>query len=264
MIFYYSGCGNSRMAARQLASSLNEKLVFIPEAARQGEYEYKLEEGEMLGFVWPVYCWAPPKLVLDFVAKLQIKGIPSYCWTVCTCGDTVGYTEDVWRKALKNAGNRSDEGTMDLKLDAVWSVVMPETYVNLKGMNLDTPEGAAKKVAEAKVRLSEIAGAIASRTVVSDMIIGGMPWINTYVVRPLFYAILVKDRYFKVSDACIGCGKCAEGCPLKNITMVDKRPHWNGNCTTCEACYHNCPVNAIQFGKATAGKGQYRGPDSVQ
>lgn len=267
MIFYYSGCGNSRMAARQLASSLGERLVFIPDAARQGEYEYTLSEGEMLGFVWPVYCWAPPRLVLDFVSKLRLDGKPAHCWTVCTCGDTAGHTEKVWRKALK------------LPLDAIYSVIMPETYINLKGMQLDTPEGAARKVAEAKVRLSEIAVSLKDHRRESQMIVGPKPWLNTYVVRPLFYAFLVKDRYFTVSDACIGCGRCAEGCPLKNITMVPagpasgtdpdggtdrRRPRWNGNCTTCEACYHNCPVNAIQFGKATLGKGQYHGPDSVQ
>lgn len=263
MIFYYSGCGNSRMAADQLAERLGEKLVFIPDAARAGEYCYTLEEGEMLGFVWPVYCWAPPELVLDFVSKLRLNVKPSYCWTVCTCGDTAGHTEKVWRKALRNAGRRMGGGTMDLSLDAIYSVIMPETYINLKGMMLDTPEGAAMKVADAKVRLDEIAKSIAAHSKESSMILGPKPWLNTYLVRPLFYAFLVKDRYFTVSDACKGCGRCAEVCPLKNITIVDKRPHWNGNCTTCEACYHNCPANAIQFGKATLGKGQYRGPDSL-
>lgn len=279
MIFYYSGCGNSRMAAKQLADRLGERLVFIPDAARAGEYEYTLAEGsgktsgssgEMLGFVWPVYCWAPPKLVLDFVSKLKINGRPSHCWTVCTCGDTAGHTEKVWRKALKNAGKRSGQGTMNLSLDAIYSVIMPETYINLKGMMLDTPEGAAKKVAEAKLRLEAIAESIAAGRKESTMILGPKPWLNTYIVRPLFYAFLVRDKYFTVSDACVGCGKCAEVCPLRNITMVQAsdaagklRPKWNGNCTTCEACYHNCPVNAIQFGKATLGKGQYRGPESV-
>lgn len=337
MIFYYSGCGNSRMAAQLLADSLGEKLVFIPDAARAGEYEYTLgasasgvpdsvsdtgipdsapgipdsapglpdsapglpesapgllassapdTSGEMLGFVWPVYCWAPPKLVLDFISKLRINGMPSHCWCVCTCGDTAGHTEAVFRKALRKV--RSDSAPHSscsatsagitrqktgLELDAIYSVIMPETYINLKGMMLDTPERAAEKVAAAKLRLSEIAGSLKAHRRESQMILGPRPWLNTYIVRPIFYAFLVKDSYFTVSDACIGCGKCAEGCPLKNISMVPAvqpsgaagklRPHWNGNCTTCEACYHNCPVNAIQFGKATAGKGQYHGPGSL-
>ncbi len=255
MIFYYSGCGNSRMAAEILAGKLKERLVFIPDALRAGEYEYKLAEGEMLGFVWPVYCWAPPKLVLDFMGKLVLQGKPSHTWCVCTCGDTAGRTERVFRKSLKARG---------MELDSIYSVIMPETYINLKSMMLDTPERAAEKVADAKVRLESIAKSIALHKKESQMIPGKMPWLNTYVVRPLFYAFLVKDKYFTVSEECIGCGTCAKVCPLKNISMgEDSRPHWNGNCTTCEACYHNCPVNAIQFGKATQGKGQYKGPESV-
>ena len=35
MIFYFSGCGNSRYVARTLAQWLNDTLFFIPEAARE-------------------------------------------------------------------------------------------------------------------------------------------------------------------------------------------------------------------------------------
>ena len=67
MIFYFSGCGNSRHLAETLAEQMNDTLVFIPDAARENHYDYSLAEGERLGFVFPIYAWAPPKLVLDFV-----------------------------------------------------------------------------------------------------------------------------------------------------------------------------------------------------
>ena len=57
MIFFFSGCGNSRYVAETLAAGLNDTLVFIPEAAREGRYEYELAEGERLGFVFPIYAW---------------------------------------------------------------------------------------------------------------------------------------------------------------------------------------------------------------
>ena len=77
MIFFFSGCGNSRHVAETLAANLNDTLVFIPEAVREGRYEYELAEGERLGFVFPIYAWGPPKLVMDFVGKLSIKDGPS-------------------------------------------------------------------------------------------------------------------------------------------------------------------------------------------
>lgn len=291
MIFYYSGCGNSKYIAERIAADTGDRLVFIPEAARQGQYDYLLAEGESLGFVWPVYCWAPPRLVSDFVRKLTIKvegktiaDLPSdqdgdkslekpYTWLVCTCGDNVGYTEREFRKDLGKAG---------LELDAAFSVIMPETYVNMAGMKLDTPEGAIEKVKAANLRLPQIIHELKRHQKVSEMIVGDKPFLKTYITKPYFYKALVTDKKWVLGEECIGCGTCASVCPLNNITMLEvigsdkleegdgirngaprnpkMRPHWNGNCTTCEACYHACPKNAINFGKATLGKGQYRFP----
>ncbi|MCR5014409.1 MAG: EFR1 family ferrodoxin, partial [Bacteroidales bacterium] len=96
MIFYFSGCGNSRHVADTLAKAMDETLVFIPDAEREGRYEYTLADDERLGFVFPVYSWAPPKLVLDFVKKLHITAKPGYVYFACTCGDQCGHTEKIF------------------------------------------------------------------------------------------------------------------------------------------------------------------------
>ena len=40
MIFYFSGTGNSRWVANELAQRLEERLVHISEAFASGQYEY--------------------------------------------------------------------------------------------------------------------------------------------------------------------------------------------------------------------------------
>ena len=154
-------------------------------------------------------------------------------------------------------------------MDAAFSFIMPETYINLKGFNLDTKEGERLKINLVKERLPLVAERITKREKVVDVVRGKMPWVNTYVVNALFYAFLITDKKFTVNDRCISCGLCAKVCPLHNITLVGDftdpqssvaqglRPLWHGNCTNCMACYHHCPNNAIHFGKATQGKGQY-------
>ena len=57
MIYYFSGCGNSRFIAESIAQALNEPLVFIPEAEREGNLTLQLAQGERLGFVFPIYSW---------------------------------------------------------------------------------------------------------------------------------------------------------------------------------------------------------------
>ena len=81
-------------------------------------------------------------------------------------------------------------------------------------------------------------------------------------LTPLFFicfnAFLMSPKPFHATEACIGCKKCEKVCPVGNITVTD-RPVWGGNCTQCLACYHVCPVHAVEYGKMTGKKGQYKG-----
>ncbi|MBR4468229.1 MAG: EFR1 family ferrodoxin [Bacteroidales bacterium] len=255
MIFYFSGCGNSKHVAETIAAGLNDTLTFIPEAAREGRYEYELAEGERLGFVFPIYSWAPPRLVLDFVEKLNINVGPStgsgtlpYTYFACTCGDNCGLTEKVFRKAVEEKG---------WSLSACFSVQMPETYIGMAGFKLDTPENAQLKIERADDLLRKDITRLINREGFSEMVVGSLAWLKTYMVNPGFNRSATDDSKYHVTEACVHCGKCAEVCPLKNITMEDGHPKWNGHCTMCMGCYHHCPVNAIQYSKATEGKGQY-------
>ena len=255
MIFYFSGCGNSRHVAETIAAGLYDNLVFIPEAAREGHYEYELAEDERLGFVFPVYSWAPPKLVLDFVEKLNIKVGPStgsgtfpYLYFACTMGDECGLTEKIFRKTVEQKG---------WSLSACFSVQMPETYIGMPGFKLDTNEKAQSKIAAADAKMEKLILRIKNKENFSEMSVGSVAWLKSHLINPGFNRFATNDSKYHATDACIHCGKCMEVCPLKNITLEEGLPKWNGHCTMCMACYHHCPVNAIQYGKATVGKGQY-------
>lgn len=248
MIFYFSGCGNSKHVAETIAAGLNDTLTFIPEAAREGRYDYTLAEGERLGFVFPIYSWAPPRLVLDFVKKLQLKAKPDYLYFACTCGDNCGLTEKVFRKALEGKG---------WSLSACFSVQMPETYIGMAGFKLDTPENAKLKIDRANDLLKRNITRLINKEHFSEMVVGSLVWLKTYLLNPGFNRSATDDSKYHVTEACIHCGKCVEACPIKNITLEEGRPKWHGHCTMCMGCYHHCPMNAIQYGKATVGKGQY-------
>ena len=102
MIFYFSGVGNSAWVARKLANALQDKVLPIAEEIRK-EAAYTPAKGERVGFVFPVYGWEPPKIVMDFIRKMQMMA-PDYLYFVCTCGDDTGKTADVFMSAIKAKG----------------------------------------------------------------------------------------------------------------------------------------------------------------
>ena len=164
--------------------------------------------------------------------------------------------------------------SVSLELNACFTFQMPETYLCFPGFSLDTEENAKLKNDAVKAKISTVADQIRNRQTVSDLIPGKHPWINTHIIGSLF-KLTISDSAFHTTDDCIGCGVCERSCPVHNITMeiqkpsseggqdgqmketVVKRPKWNGNCLQCMACYHYCPKNAVQYGRLTAGKGQY-------
>ena len=71
MIIYFSGTGNTRWAATTLSEKTGEKLIDITDIAGT-DVSYKLEEGERLGFCFPVHGWRPPLIVRNFIRRLSI------------------------------------------------------------------------------------------------------------------------------------------------------------------------------------------------
>ena len=52
---------------------------------------------------------------------------------------------------------------------------------------------------------------------------------------------------YKITDECIGCGACAEACPVSAIAEGDGKYEINADeCIECGACAEVCPVAAPQ------------------
>ena len=85
MIFYFSGTGNSKYAARKLSEDVGGKLVNMADAVNSGEYSYTLEEGEDAGIVFPVYFNGIPAAVRKFLSRVVLGGARNpYVYAVVT------------------------------------------------------------------------------------------------------------------------------------------------------------------------------------
>ena len=256
MIVYLTGTGNTLLVAKKIAEDIGEQKLLDAQALSG---KICLDEGVSLGVFFPVHGWRPPKLLRNILQNLEVEGYSAksnYVYAVCTVGDTVGETMRYLTDDLQRVG---------VTLDAAFDVQMPNTYIGLPFMDVDSQRLTNEKLKNAEQRISELANKIKSRHKGADLKHKGRwPRINSRLLGWLFADALVTDTHFHVDTTqCIGCGICQKSCPTHDITLSkDGCPEWQHNkkCMTCFACYHNCPKHAIQYGRFTRGKGQYRLP----
>ena len=246
MICYFSGTGNTRWVARQLAEATGEELRYIPDERREGVLDYRLAEGERLGFCFPTHGWQPPRIVRQFIRRSTFHGA-DYVYAVTTCGDNMGHAMRILDKELEAKG---------LKAQSAFAVLMPESNVCFPFLHLDSKEREREKTEAAKPRVRHICEVVANRQRgVVELIRGAIPYTYTYVIGGYYNKHLITDGKFWVdTEACIACGLCQKLCPVDDITGAPPVWRHNGQCTNCLACYHHCPAHAIHWAKMKRGQ----------
>lgn len=241
MILYFSGTGNSRYVAKRLGEALQDEVVSMNGCLRSGERGAFQSETPYV-IVTPTYAWRMPRVVRAFLEQAALTGSRD-TYFVLTCGGAVG------NAAADAAQLCAEKG---LRFCGLQPVVMPDNYLVM--FPVPAPDEAARIVRAAAPAIRQAADCIRAREPFPARRAGLGGRLLSALVNPLFYLQPQRDRAFTVSDACIGCGRCAALCPLGNIRLEQGRPVYGGNCTHCMACISACPVRAIEYGRATRGR----------
>ncbi len=244
MIFYFSGTGNSQLAAGQIGEITGDEVVSINQCMKEGRRKTYNSDAPWV-FVTPTYAWRIPKVVERWIMDNSLEGSRDV-YFVLTCGGSSGNAASYAKKLCEKK---------KLHYCGLASVVMPENYVAM----YPTPsEDECREILKkAKPRIASLAEQIRDRKHFPQQPVSVRDRIQSGPVNLIYYPLLVHDKKFTVTDACISCGACVKRCPLGNITMDGKKPRWNGNCTHCMGCIGGCPAEAIEYGTKSAGVRRY-------
>lgn len=247
MIYYFSATGNSKHTATRLAHALGDQVMSILDV----NGPVSAASGERLILVYPNYCGGVPSVVADFLRQQRFQiDTDAQLILVVTYGNNSGASSAIASKYFKKNSGRS--------FDALYSVKMPDNWTPVFDLtNAEEVEEINRKADE------EISGIIEKiRQGFTGDFVNDKLGKTMELVYPGFYKKLSKTCHLQLEESCIGCGLCAENCPVQAIELKNGRPTWvKENCVMCLCCLHRCPRFAIQYDGKTKDHGQYLHPD---
>lgn len=238
-LVYYSGTGGTRMVADCFAEQLRQQgATVIIQRLKVGEPE-AVGEYELLILLYAVYAFNAPEPVYDW-----IKNLPQQQEKQAVVISVSGGGEMSPNTACRYKAIRMLEGK-GFRVDYENMLVMPSniafaTKSPLDKMLLDILPQKVNSI------LDEIYRGTVRRKkpIMLDRTLASMGGLERFGARAF-------GKRIRVSQACNGCGHCAETCPSGNIVMIDSKPTFNSKCFFCMNCLYSCPQHALTpgFGK---------------
>lgn len=238
IVFFFTGTGNCLYIARQLADE-NTEVLSIPQMMKQKRFEFEADE---IGIVYPIYGHMPPNMVRTFIKKAKLKA--DYKFAVLTYGARHCNAVEIWDGISRKAG---------IAFDYIATLMMVDNWLPNFDMNeqmkMDKhiPENLAKITADINAQKHWYEPVTEEER---QQHAGFMAFTK---LDPEAGFLMKSEKYFTVTDACIGCGACTDVCPRGNYSRGNNGIQIEGDCEFCFACIQNCPQKAIQFAKITDG-----------
>lgn len=231
---YLSGTGNTKHCVEKLVTGIDSDAQCIPLENEQAVEAIKKEE--MIVLAYPVQFSNAPVMVRDFIKDhgdiWNGKKVLCVATQAMFSGDGAGCAA----RPLRKYGAEIVGGVHFLMPD---SISDSKLLKNTSEKNISIIAKTDRKIEQAAAQIkigrypqegihfySRVAGLLGQRL-----------WFYSKTTH-------YSDK-LKISDACVGCGHCAEVCPMNNLKLQEGKVVSDNKCTMCYRCISQCPKQAI-------------------
>jgi len=249
IIFYFSGTGNARNAAKWINSVANEKNVKT-QLINIESFDIKelgsISPKTLVGFCSPTHGFNLPPLVLKFIWKFpRSRGVDAFLLNTrgglklsrLFIPGASGVAQIfpaiiLWLKGLRIVGMQP------LDLPSNWLILHP-------GVREKVVYSIYSRCQKIVIRFT-------------DLLLNGKRKYKALLSLPIdlllipiaigyyFFGRFFLAKTLIASSDCNNCELCIKQCPVKAIKMISNRPFWTYRCESCMRCVNECPQRAIQ------------------
>ncbi|MHA2181972.1 MAG: EFR1 family ferrodoxin [Promethearchaeota archaeon] len=254
-IYYFTGTGNSLKIASDICEKL-EDCELIP-IAKVWKEEKLSATSDKVGFIFPLYYSGLPKIVYDFMEKIELSKSQYFFTVVVSAGGTTEFPFQQIERILNTKGKTLHLGHI---------IVMPTNYIiAYKTFSEDHQnrlfEEAFKKVEIISEMIKNKGNNLDPDILKREFLIYEGKYTTEKFNANFRKKVNVRDESFYFDDTCTSCKICEEICPVNNIILVEGKPQWQHKCQLCLACINFCPEKSIQFENETKQKERYHHPE---
>ncbi|MFL0197045.1 EFR1 family ferrodoxin [Clostridium sp. WILCCON 0269] len=237
VLYYFSGTGNTKWVADRFKENFKSYNIDIDLVDMQHLEDKQLKKCDFVIIGSPVYVEFPPKIVKDFLNKLDFlkegKRVIIYS-TQASASSSVPYSI---AKCLKKRG---------YLISVQVSIKMPNNYYFFIGKKPSKDEvNNLLMKADEKVKHS-IENFVKNKKIKENTFFVRLEFNK--IAHNIFKSVIPRlSKNINSTKDCDKCGLCLRNCPQGNITFEGGRAIFHSKCILCLRCIHICPINAIRY-----------------
>lgn len=222
-VLYFTSTGNNLYISKQLGGD----LISIPQLMKENVFDI---EDDIVGIVFPCYFATSPKMVREFVSKVNIKA--DYIFNICSYGSDGDLNAlRIMKKSLKKRGMHVNYSN---------SVLMVDNFLPLFDM---AKEKAIKKDSDIDRQIELIKEDIGNR---KEFMISKKSFSNVPFIERVLEETMTKRYHIVVGEGCNNCQVCTMVCPRGNVRLEDK-PVIGDSCDFCFGCIQHCKNHVLSI-----------------